>query len=88
MGIDIQKKSCSCDNEEGDSCCDCSCTGCKCTITIGGNNSKPGKTEFQKFIGHLANISWLLFMIAFIFSHNTFLIVAMLIAAIVFEEFD
>ncbi|MFA7205921.1 MAG: hypothetical protein WC102_06260 [Saccharofermentanales bacterium] len=86
MGIDIKKDTCSC--SENESNCDCSCTGCKCTITIGGNTSKVGKTAFQEFLRHLCNISWILFMVALIFSDSTFLIVALFVAAIVFEEFD
>jgi hypothetical protein len=65
MGIDIKKDTCSCSKGEPH----CSCTGCKCTITIGG-------------------ISWILFIIALIFSDSTLLIIALLVAAIVFEESD
>lgn len=85
MGIDIKKETCSCSDENA--CSDCSCTGCKCTITFGGD-SKKEKSKLQEFIGHLSNIAWILFMLAFVFSNWTFLIVALLVVAIVLEEFD
>lgn len=87
MGIDIKKETCSCSDENENVCSDCSCTGCKCTITFGGD-SKKQKSKLQEFICHLSNITWILFMLAFIFSDWTLLIVALLVAAIVFEEFD
>ncbi|MDD4805121.1 MAG: hypothetical protein PHN69_08340 [Candidatus Pacebacteria bacterium] len=86
MGIDIKKESCSCSG--GDCDCENSCSGCKCTVTLGSDSSIKDKDDFQIFIGHLSNITWMLFLIVFIFSSNTFLIVELLVAAIIFEEFD
>lgn len=77
--VDINKEECKSDCSKG-------CQG-SCRITISSSKKKE-RTEFQELMNHLGNLAWIFFMVALIFSHSTFLIVALFVAAMTFEEFD
>lgn len=86
--VEVEKDGKPCNTEDVKCKKECTECGCSLHIKIGGDKQDGERTDLQEFYSHLANIFWILFLVAVVFSWGTPIIIITFLAALVFEEFD